>query len=159
MKNIFENAYFGKQYKTRDGRKAIYAHIAKNDYHLLLIQDEVTSRIYEQDGRAHYVDRELDIVSEWQEPIDENELDKMAIDDILKVLNSDYYDGRISFKMVKEIYKAGYRKAMEGTEKYNKLRKLAWNMYTSMQNLSTDTTGIRKAMEEFHHFICFEEKK
>ena len=23
MKNIFENAYFGKPYKTRDGRKAI----------------------------------------------------------------------------------------------------------------------------------------
>lgn len=26
MKNIFKNAYFGKPYKTRDGRKVIYSH-------------------------------------------------------------------------------------------------------------------------------------
>ncbi len=28
-------------------------------------------------------------------------------------------------------------------DKYDKLRKLAWNMYTSMQYLSTDASNVR----------------
>lgn len=43
--------------------------------------------------------------------------------------------------------------------KYNKLRSLAWNMYTKMQNLSSDLRPLRKSMEEFHHFIIYEEKE
>lgn len=32
----------------------------------------------------------------------------------------------------------------------------AHNMYTEMMNLSTDTSGIRKAMEDYKHFLFTE---
>ena len=39
-KNIFENAYFGKPYKTRDGRKAIYNYHSIGGYHDIIIDGE-----------------------------------------------------------------------------------------------------------------------
>ena len=60
-------------------------------------------------------------------------------------------------------YVAGYQQGVtDQTEmdevKYKKLRELAYNMYTRAQNLSTDGKPLRNAMEEFWHFINYEEK-
>lgn len=41
-------------------------------------------------------------------------------------------------------------------EKLKKLKSLADNMYYHMQNLSTDLTPLRKAMEDYHNFIIHE---
>lgn len=47
MKNIFDNAYFGKTYKTIDGRKAIYfCHTERNKWHELIVEGERISLPY-----------------------------------------------------------------------------------------------------------------
>jgi len=48
---------------------------------------------------------------------------------------------------------------MTDKEKLKKIKKLADAMYTKMQNLITDTSGIRTAMEEYHQFIINEYNK
>lgn len=44
----------------------------------------------------------------------------------------------------------------EVNPKIEKLKKLADTMYTAAQNLTTDTSHLRKAMEEYHQFIINE---
>lgn len=48
---------------------------------------------------------------------------------------------------------------MTNKEKLKKIKELADAMYTKMQNLTTDTSGIRKAMEEYRQFIINEYNK
>ena len=48
---------------------------------------------------------------------------------------------------------------MTDREKLEKIKSLADKMYTSMQNLTSDTTPIRKAMDEYHQFIINEYHK
>ena len=71
MKNIFENAYFGKIYKTRDNRKALYINCSKksNIHHLVVENDFMSERAYWEDGHNDFDrnDRKEDIVSEWPE--------------------------------------------------------------------------------------------
>ena len=123
---MFKNAYFGKPYKTRDGRKAIY-HSYDNIYpenpyqhhHNLILQKRDSERgdslwIWANDyGHTceHIEGKWLeesnaDIVSEWQEPIDEKKLDK----DFDKFVNSDEFR---SLDTPYFYFKAGYRKAKE----------------------------------------------
>lgn len=45
---------------------------------------------------------------------------------------------------------------MTDKEKLITIKELADAMYTKMQNLTTDTSGIRKAMEEYHQFVIQE---
>lgn len=45
---------------------------------------------------------------------------------------------------------------MTQQEKLTKLEQLADAMYYSMQNLTTDTTRIRKAMQDYRHFVIYE---
>lgn len=45
---------------------------------------------------------------------------------------------------------------MTDREKLEKIKSLADKMYTSMQNLTSDTTPIRKAMDEYHQFLIYE---
>lgn len=136
MKNIFENACFGKQYKTRDGSKAIFI-CQRTDNSLwdlnhpyACVVEGLGERNYFPNGQLYIGENfvtENDIVSEWKEPINEEELDELAdaetwresdefncyIDDILALLDS--------CKQLKNIYrkgsiwafKAGYRKAKE----------------------------------------------
>lgn len=67
MENIFENAYFDKPYKTRDGRKAIYLGY-KDSYHIISPQDYNGIIVYKDDGLVcENEEQNLDIVSEWQE--------------------------------------------------------------------------------------------
>ncbi len=79
-KNIFENAYFGKSYKTRDGKKAIYINnLSDYTYHHQLALCNGDIEVYDNFGTRSYGGNGLDIVSEWQEePITEEELDKLA---------------------------------------------------------------------------------
>lgn len=72
-KDVFKNANFGKLYKTRDGRKAVFL---KEKYDgikgcILLIQCEFGrfARLEVSLKGKHYPDKDLDIVSEWDENI------------------------------------------------------------------------------------------
>ena len=85
MNNIFENAYFGKSYKTREGKRAIL--IGFNP--LVVALDDISNkggyyyRVFEDgrinDDRYPTFETKFDIVSEWQEEIRGGEkLDKLA---------------------------------------------------------------------------------
>lgn len=108
MNNIFENAYFGKPYRTRDGKKAFYHGSKKHKsgdgkvwiYHYLMVEPETINVLGEDVIINHYdayindngigrlanlkyckdsgVNAGYDITSEWQEEISEEELDKLA---------------------------------------------------------------------------------
>lgn len=84
MNNIFKSTYFGKPYKTRDGRKAIYVVYDKaldlNEYHYLIVEGEPCLNAYDNNGRAVNRNKSnLAIISEWQEPIGEEKLNEIAI--------------------------------------------------------------------------------
>ena len=82
MKNIFENAYFGKAYKTRSGQKAIYLFSSGCGAYCITEEFKHTIRYYSIDGIPYDFEfsryRGEDIVSEWQEPIDEVKLSEFA---------------------------------------------------------------------------------
>ena len=48
---------------------------------------------------------------------------------------------------------------MTDKEKLDRMKKLADGMYYAAQYLTTDASGIRKAMEEYHKFIIYEYNK
>lgn len=48
---------------------------------------------------------------------------------------------------------------MDINEKFEKLKKLADDMYVAAQYLSTDASRLRKAMNEYHHFVVYELNK
>ena len=82
MDNIFENAYFGKPYKTRDGRKAVYIKCSKNSniHYLIIENDFMSKRAYFEDGH-HAFDRnnmKEDIVCKYQEHVDKEKLDELS---------------------------------------------------------------------------------
>lgn len=66
MENIFENAYFDKPYKTRNGRKAIYIKkVFGIIYHHQLVLDDGDIEVYDNCGKRSYGGNGLDIISEW----------------------------------------------------------------------------------------------
>lgn len=77
--NIFENAYFGKAYKTMDGSKAIFHGIFGNENLVMLFVEGKRKHIKcTINGKSTYTDGVVgsnwaDIVSEWQE-VNEDEL-------------------------------------------------------------------------------------
>ena len=48
---------------------------------------------------------------------------------------------------------------MTPQEKLTKIKQLADAMYYSMQNLTTDTTKIREAMNNYRQFVIYELKE
>lgn len=74
MENIFKDAYFGKPYKTAGGQKALYQYRDSTLAHLFTEGDEID--VYISDGRvdSRFFDSKNDIVSEWEEEIDEDKL-------------------------------------------------------------------------------------
>lgn len=88
MGNIFENAYFGKPYKTRDERKVIYCGTFENNslFNTKVVintdvdqaSDYIDFRWYTQEGKSSIADSPADIVSEWEEGISEEELNELA---------------------------------------------------------------------------------
>lgn len=89
MDNIFENAYFGKAYKTDKGNKAYYQKFAKTYFvegikecaafpnvHILFTSNDII--LADSNGIAQNLNSFNNIVSEWQERVDENRLDKLS---------------------------------------------------------------------------------
>lgn len=116
MENIFKNAYFGKSYKTRDGRKAIYITHADDRYDIalegscgtfsfllrggILISYANYDTIYERRCIDTMIDS--DIISEWTEEDDKNKLENLA---------DEYAENRWnSYAMVeRQVFKAACR--------------------------------------------------
>lgn len=70
MNNIFENAYFGKSYKTRDGRKAIYwKYEPLERWHILIMENSLLTAVLSDGKMCSQINCGRDIVSEWQEEI------------------------------------------------------------------------------------------
>lgn len=110
--NIFEKAYFGKPFKTRDGRKFVFlgeveSFFGHNSCIEGMIENEDTFTYYNSEGKSLYCeykgsainafeidfnqvnceeDCETDIVSEWEE-ISKDELDRLASDYSLEYHN------------------------------------------------------------------------
>lgn len=86
MGNIFENAYFGKPYKTNTEEKAIYLGEDLGDFKYRLayqIISDISNRsiyIILECDEAGCSKTDIDIVSEWKEEIDEEKLDRIADD-------------------------------------------------------------------------------
>lgn len=133
MKNIFKNACFGKAYKTRDGRKAIYIKeklvhesLSHTDvlYAQLVLETgdilEVVKEIGVSNGTQLIYDN-LDIVSEWYEEISEEKLDELATKNTITNLGydfdphdyTDHYGKNAHWASYKEGWKDAYRKALE----------------------------------------------
>lgn len=129
MENIFENAYFGKAYKTRNGRKALYQSGDSEYHHLFLSSCDI---IVDEHGdiNCREIPDGLDIVSEWTESIEEKELDELdeladfetfkqseefndSIDDVLSLFDSCEQLRVLYKKSLIWAFKKGYRKAME----------------------------------------------
>lgn len=89
MNNIFENAYFDKSYKTRDGKKAIYLFSSGCGVYCITENFRNKIRYYHFNGIPYDFEfskyRGEDIISEWQEEINEKELDKLAEESAKKV--------------------------------------------------------------------------
>lgn len=115
MNNIFENAYFGKAYKTRDGRKMIYLiPCPGGEMHKLLDEDINIEHLHKNGQYAKLYPLPCDIVSEWQEPVDEEELNKLALKEYAEwalPLKEDEYILDEHTKMQIEAFKVGYRKS------------------------------------------------
>lgn len=116
MNNIFKNAYFGKSYKTRDGRMAIY--IGEDEKpsgyrFILMIEGNRPMPLYfDMEGCYDCEEHPYDIVSEWKDVIDEDKLNKLAEQDRCWYR----YDNRdccntIDDNVYIEAYKAGYKRA------------------------------------------------
>lgn len=68
MTNIFENAYFGKSYRTRDGRKAIYwKYESLERWHILIMENSLLTAVFSNGQMCSQMECARDIVSEWQE--------------------------------------------------------------------------------------------
>lgn len=71
-KDVFKNATFGKLYKTRGGDKAVFLTEKYDGIKgciLLIERDLWFEEIEVSDKGKHYPDKDLDIVSEWDENI------------------------------------------------------------------------------------------
>lgn len=114
MNNIFENAYFGKSYRTRDERRAIYLWSNKKEGHSLIIDGEKKPHHYNEQGKWYSYENEkpLDIISEWQEEINEEELDKLADSNNIYDRFADDFECENYYGFI-EGFKVGYRKAKE----------------------------------------------
>lgn len=123
MNNIFENAYFGKAYRTKDGRKAVYlsAYKCNSDaegehvVHRLVTEHDGIFVVHNDGSYAQNdIYSDWNVVSEWQEPIDEVKLtDKSlaaAIECNLETGNSMTADQEYWYQ---QGYYDGYSKALE----------------------------------------------
>lgn len=108
-KNIFENAKFGDKFRTRDGRMMLYLRQMpdNSDFHEVLDSDINIEHFHSNGQYSENYPFPCDIVSEWQESINEEELDRLAMNEIdrMALTNEEI--------TATKLYKAGYRKAKE----------------------------------------------
>ena len=111
MENLFASAKFGDKYCTRDGRMAIY--IKPNYYlekpdgsHWMILEHSLITSRYSKCGSLIGSDKcSHDIVSRWVESINEEELDKLALE---------YNDGSLPNDFdYRNGFKDGYHKAKQ----------------------------------------------
>lgn len=121
VKQIIANAKFGDKFRTRNGRMAIFLSISESgDSCNFIVSGEKNHWslcIYKNDGGIidnKFLIQNLDIVSIWEEPIDEKELDKLSKEysNFYKVIEDDE-NGKLIIESIEMAYKEGYRKAME----------------------------------------------
>ena len=77
MDNIFSNAYFGKAYKARDGRKAIFQNFNGDLCEMIL--PDCSFNVWKDGLFDAGQEGSLDIVSEWHEEINEEKLDALKM--------------------------------------------------------------------------------
>lgn len=107
MENIFKDAKFGDKFRTRDGRMAILLQTHNCAVIAINFDSYAVTHDYKMDGTSVFNCHDLDIVSKWQEPINEKELKELArhfADDEMNISISER-NGRYAG------YQAGYRKA------------------------------------------------
>lgn len=125
INNIFKHRYLGKPYKTSDGRKAIYKYRftdSRRTTYCLSIEGFDNDLEYTPNGQSLYSSN-LDIVSEWQDEINEEELEEYAesVSESFWLDDMEMFDGNplekdiyyVCAKCYKAGIKTGYRKAKE----------------------------------------------
>lgn len=122
MENMFKNAFFGKRYITRDGHKAIYLFpydcIIKTTHNLVVNVHHDDTHLCEivtnDEGRVGSMESPFDIVSEWEDHINEEEIDKLAAlyelnhDDIPPYANTDTV-----WNLIRDAYKDGCKETFK----------------------------------------------
>lgn len=127
MNNIFENAYLGKPYQTRDGRKALFQAVhnsemdsSKKEYSFFT--EDCAFHVNEEGKMDFQVDDdvfayhechpELDIIGEWQ--ISEDEINSLAEEEYSGPLNwpDEYHNGQYATELV-DAYIKGFNKGLE----------------------------------------------
>ena len=124
MNNMFKNAYFGKAYKTRGGRKAVYiSHESVYPFRYALSLGGVSCAMYKDNGTYDMLvqldNYQADIVSEQQEEIDEEHLDDLAYDYNEKRQHNYWWENDYTVCVcevseVRKAFEAGYKAAMKG---------------------------------------------
>lgn len=119
MDKIFENAKFGDKFRTRDGRMALFIQTLKSGEirNELCVENKDEGRryyLYKDDGTFYHLHCDKDIVSCWQDTINEEELDKLAKAYVSK--NSIPFEPLLTIGEQIEAFKAGYRKAKQKEE-------------------------------------------
>lgn len=113
MKNIFEGAKFGDKFRTRDRRMAIYQRKATIGHFVVTEESVYNYNVYDS-GRCHHgIEFTDDIISKWEEPINEEELDRLAWKEYPDDDDDDTPINGIDNYELREAFKAGYRKAKE----------------------------------------------
>ena len=113
--NIFENAKFGDKFRTRDGRMVLFNSPTSfyKGWYWMIAQGSGTCRYFE-DGLLNIgEENSLDIVGKWEEPINEEELDRLALEhsEPIDTIPDDWFNKRRVKLLVRSAYEAGYRKA------------------------------------------------
>ena len=105
MSNIFKNSYFGKPYKTRGGKRALFQYKDSSLAHLFTEDNEI--EVYLVDGcvDSRFFNKINDIVSEWI--VDEEKLEDFS-NEAWKSHSKDPW-GIPSFQTG---YKEGFNKAL-----------------------------------------------
>lgn len=105
---MFENAYFGKAYKTRGGDRALFQYKDSCQAHLFT-EAEVIDVYLDGTIDSRFFDASLDIISEWQEPVDKEKMDakSCAYTRHLELSSSKLRS------YAKQYYKAGYKQGWE----------------------------------------------
>lgn len=103
MSGLFEGAKFGDRFVTRDGRNALY--ILKDDYAMLFAVEGCKCIIacYHDGTMMYPCDSAYDIISRYVEPIDEDELDRLA-----RIYEKQYEYCEYFPEEIMEAFKAGY---------------------------------------------------
>lgn len=112
MKNVFKGAKFGDKFLTRNGSKLMFVHYLDDiDAYHCVLENWYETIDYDPDVKAFEIENHpTDIVSKYQESIDEEELDDLA------TYNNPHPNEMRkgdNWEIWQEGFKTGYRKALE----------------------------------------------